>query len=284
MQRRLEALGRSAADEAPIPPPTSGEGRMPGAPPAAELQPLPVRALLPNAITVLALCAGLTGIRFAVAGEFEKAALAVVAAAILDGIDGRVARLVRGTSRFGAELDSLSDVTAFGIAPALILYYWSLSDLGRGGWAAALFFAVCCALRLARFNAALDEEDVPHRRLGFLTGVPAPAGAGLALLPLFLVLALEHDLGLGAEVRAWVVAASTVLVGLAMVSTVPTWGWRTLRLPRRLRLPALALVGVFAAALPMAPWSTLSALALAYLAAMPLAVLRFRRLSRPGKV
>jgi CDP-diacylglycerol--serine O-phosphatidyltransferase len=257
-----------------------GAGGQPAAVPAAEapLPPIPLRALIPNAITVLALCAGLTGVRFAIGGDFEKAAAAVVIAGVLDGIDGRVARLLKGTSRFGAELDSLSDVTAFGIAPALILFLWSLQDLGRGGWIVALFFAVCCALRLARFNASLDLEDAPLKRLGFLTGVPAPAGAGLALSPLFLVLALEHSFGLSPEVRASAVALTTALAGLAMVSTIPTWGWKWVTVPRRARLLALALVAVFAAALATAPWATLTALALAYVAAMPLAMLRFARL------
>jgi CDP-diacylglycerol--serine O-phosphatidyltransferase len=242
--------------------------------------PIPLRALIPNAITVLALCAGLTGVRFAIGGDYEKAAAAVVIAAILDGIDGRVARLLKGTSRFGAELDSLSDVTAFGIAPALILYLWSLQDLGRGGWVVALFFAVCCALRLARFNASLDLDDAPLKRLGFMTGVPAPAGAGIALAPLFLVLALEHSFGASPEVRASLVALTTSLAGLAMVSTLPTWGWTWVKVPRRARLLALAMVAVFAAALATAPWATLTAVALAYLAAMPFAWLRFRALHR----
>ena len=138
---------------------------------------IPLRALLPNAITMLALCAGATGVRFAISGEFEKAVTAITVAALLDGIDGRVARLLRGTSRFGAELDSLSDVTAFGIAPALVLYLWALQMLGPVGWVAALSIAVCCALRLARFNIALDQDDLPKKQLGFTTGVPAPVGA-----------------------------------------------------------------------------------------------------------
>jgi CDP-diacylglycerol--serine O-phosphatidyltransferase len=240
--------------------------------------PIPLRALIPNAITVLALCAGLTGVRFALGGDFEKAAAAVVIAAVLDGIDGRVARLLKGTSRFGAELDSLSDVTAFGIAPALILYLWSLQDLGRGGWVVALFFAVCCALRLARFNASLDLEDAPLKRLGFLTGVPAPAGAGLALAPLFLALALEHSFGLSPEVRASAVAVTTGLAGLAMVSALPTWGWKWVKVPRRYRLIALAMVAVFAAALATTPWATLTAVAFAYVVAMPFALWRYMRL------
>src|SRR5512146_2982901 len=160
---------------------------------------------------MLALCSGATGVRFAISGEFEKAAAAIVIAGLLDGIDGRVARLLRGTSRFGAELDSLSDVTAFGIAPALILYLWALHDLGRFGWVVALALAVCCALRLARVNAALDQEDIPKTRLGFTTGVPAPAGAGMALMPLFWDLA--HDGALSAD-PALTAAITAVVVGL----------------------------------------------------------------------
>jgi len=164
---------------------------------------LPMRALIPNAITLAALCFGLTGVRFAIAGDFERAILAVVIAGVLDGIDGRVARLLKGQSRFGAELDSLSDLTAHGVAPALIIYLWSLQNLsipgitggwlkiGNIGWIVALAHAACCALRLARFNANLDVDDQPHKRAGFLTGVPAPVGAGLTLSPIFLDLWLE---------------------------------------------------------------------------------------------
>ena len=147
---------------------------------------LPIRAVIPNAVTVLALCFGLTGVRFAIGGEWEKAVGAVIVAGVLDGIDGRIARLLKGASKFGAELDSLADLTAFGVAPALILYLWSLQYLPGIGWVFALAHAVACALRLARFNARLDVDDQPHRRAGYLTGIPAPVGAGLALSPLFI--------------------------------------------------------------------------------------------------
>ncbi len=247
--------------------------RGPRTPPA-----LPVRALIPNAITMLALCAGATGVRFAISGEFDKAAAAVVIAAVLDGIDGRVARLLRGTSRFGAELDSLSDVTAFGVAPALILYLWALEDLGRMGWVVALLLAVCCALRLARFNAAIDREDLPKKRLGFTTGVPAPAGAGLALMPLFWALA-HGDEAFGGDplLRAQVTAVVVTLTALLMVSSLPGWGFQAVRLPRSARLFALAAVGLFAASLAQAPWMTLFAIGLAYAAAFPFALLRYRQ-------
>jgi CDP-diacylglycerol--serine O-phosphatidyltransferase len=164
--------------------------------PARRPKGIPLRTLLPNAITALALCSGLFGIRYGIAGEWEKAAGAIVLAAFLDVMDGRIARLLKGQSRFGAELDSLSDVTAFGVAPAIILYQWMLAAIGPGeaayeywaryGWLLALGHAACGALRLARFNANIDVLDQPHKSAGFLTGIPAPAGAGLALLPLFL--------------------------------------------------------------------------------------------------
>lgn len=240
---------------------------------------LPLRSLIPNAITMLALCAGATGVRFAISGEFEKAAAAVVIAGVLDGLDGRVARMLKGTSRFGAELDSLSDVTAFGIAPALIMYLWALQYLGGLGWVIALAHAVCCALRLARFNAALDMEDGSQKRLGFLTGIPAPAAAGIALSPLFLSLAT----GWFDSEPMWRAVAAAALLGitaLGMVSTWPTWGWKAIRMPRGARVPALVFVGLFAAALAQSPWWTLTAVTAVYLLTAPLATLRMKRLLR----
>ena len=242
--------------------------------------PLPLRALIPNAITMLALCSGATGVRFAISGEFDKAAAAIVIAAVLDGIDGRVARLLRGTSRFGAELDSLSDVTAFGVAPALILYLWALDDLGRIGWVVALALAVCCALRLARFNTSLDQEDLPKKRLGFTTGVPAPAGAALALMPLFWSLAHDGALDPDPHSRAIVTAVVTAVTAFLMVSALPVWGFKAVHIPRSARLFVLAAVGIFAAALGQAPWLTLFTLALLYAVALPFAVLRYGRLRK----
>jgi CDP-diacylglycerol--serine O-phosphatidyltransferase len=239
--------------------------------PTAALGTVPLRMLIPNAITMMALTAGATGVRFAMGGEFGKAATAIVVAGILDGIDGRVARLLRGTSRFGAELDSLSDVTAFGIAPAFILYLWALQDLGRFGWAVALALAIACALRLARFNAALDEEDAPRKRLGFLTGVPAPAGAGLALSPLFLSLALDGPL-------AGAVALVTLAAALLMVSSLPTWSATSLKVPRAARLLALLGVGLFAGVLAQAPWATLATVAFVYALSIPFAWAKYRSL------
>src|SRR5215510_133097 len=164
--------------------------------------------LIPNMLTIIALCAGLTAIRFGLLGHWEKAVFAIVVAGILDGLDGRIARLLNGASRFGAELDSLSDFISFGVAPALLLYYWTLNGLGGFGWALALLFAVCCALRLARFNTRLENTDLPAWTSRFFTGVPAPAGAGLALLPIFATL----ELGRGLVDRPVVVGPFMLLV------------------------------------------------------------------------
>src|SRR5205807_3374386 len=147
---------------------------------------IPVRTLLPNLITLLALCAGLTAIRLAVEDKLEWAVAAIVFAALLDGIDGRVARMIKGTSRFGAELDSLADFVNFGVAPGLILYHWGLSPLGNLGWIAAMVFAICAGLRLARFNVQIEDPGRPHWAGNFFTGMPAPAGAITVLLPMYL--------------------------------------------------------------------------------------------------
>ncbi len=241
---------------------------------------LPLRALIPNAITMLALCAGATAVRFAIDGAFDKAAAAIVIAGVLDGIDGRVARFLRGTSRFGAELDSLSDVTAFGVAPALVLYLWALHELGRFGWVVALALAVGCALRLARFNAALDKDDLPKKRLGFTTGVPAPAGAGMALIPLFWSLA--HDGALDADPfsRAVIVAVVVGVTAVLMVSALPGWGFKSVQVPRSARLFVLGGIGLYAAAMAQWPWRMLFVLALAYAVAFPFASIHYARLRK----
>src|SRR5476649_1074110 len=158
----------------------------PAPPPRRRFRPIPVRTLVPNLITLLALCAGLTAIRLAVEQKLEWALAAIVFAALLDGIDGRIARLLKGTSRFGAELDSLADFVNFGVAPALILYFWGLHELKSAGWIAAIVFAICAALRLARFNVMIDDPNKPTWAGNFFTGIPAPAGAITVLLPIYL--------------------------------------------------------------------------------------------------
>lgn len=237
---------------------------------------IPLRAVPPNATTVLALCSGLTGVRFAIGGDWEKAIASIVVASILDGLDGRIARMLKGESRFGAELDSLSDVIAFGVSPAIILYLWSLSFVPKYGWVIALTHAVCCALRLARFNAQLDTADQPRKSAGYFTGIPAPAGAALALLPVMLWLAT----GLEIFQRTFVVAPWTIVVALLMISDLATYSWSSFRLRQEYRLPALLLIALLGGALFTSPWATLSVLGIAYAAMIPFAVRSYARVKR----
>lgn len=239
---------------------------------------LSMRAVVPNAITAAALCSGLTGIRFAIAGDFEKAVQAVILAGLLDGIDGRAARLLKAQTRFGAELDSLADSISFGVAPALIVYLWTLHQLPSMGWICALAFAICCVLRLARFNARLDMLDQPHKRAGFLTGVPAPLGAGLVFLPLYLWIAT----GLAAFANPVAVSLWIAFVAFLMISNLPTLSWSRMRPPPTMRLGVIALVGLTMAALLTEPWFTLAALSLAYLALIPLGLAFYARFRRRG--
>lgn len=237
---------------------------------------LAMRAVVPNAITAAALCSGLTGIRFAIGGEWEKAVFAVILAGVLDGIDGRIARLLKAQSRFGAELDSLSDSLSFGMAPALILFLWSLEGLPRFGWFAALAFALCCALRLARFNAQIDMDDQPHKSAGFLTGVPAPLGAGLVFLPLYLWAASGEELFR----NPLLVAVWAVIIAFLMISNLATLSWSSIRPGPTVRLEVIALVGMLFAALLLETWWTLAALAVIYLALMPMGYMRYARIRR----
>lgn len=234
------------------------------------------RALLPNAVTALALAFGLTGIRFAAGGEWEKALAAIVVAGILDAMDGRIARLLRAESRFGAELDSLSDVIAFGVAPAIVIFLWSLTDAPQFGWIAALALALACALRLARFNAQIDSDWQPHKSAGFLTGVPAPAGAGLAFMPVYLWLVTDMEL-----FRTWYVTMPWVLfVAILMISNIATYSWSSLRIRRSSRLFAIAGVGLLGAALVTNPWITLLVIAGLYLALLPFSIAGYARVKR----
>ncbi len=238
---------------------------------------LTLRALVPNAITAGALCVGLTGIRFAISGEFEKSVLAIILAGVLDGIDGRAARLLKAQSRFGAELDSLADSISFGVAPALILYLWALQDLPRLGWFAALAFAICCVLRLARFNARLDIDDQPHKSAGFLTGVPAPVGAGLAFLPLYLWIASGRN-AIFAEpllVGGWL-----VVIAFLLISSLPTLSWGRLRPRRNVRLELIAGAGLLVAALLTEPWLTMVAISVGYLLLIPVGLVTYAKVRR----
>lgn len=249
---------------------------------------IPLRALAPNAVTALALCSGLTGVRYAItamAGEpmsarwlldWQMAAGLIILAGVLDGLDGRIARMLKGESRFGAELDSLSDVIAFGVSPAIIMFLWSLQALPRYGWLFALGHAVCCALRLARFNAQIDAAEQPHKSAGFLTGVPAPAGAGLLMLPLFLWLCT----GLDIFRLPWIVAPWAAFVAFLMVSDVATYSWSAFRFRRGIRLWLLVAVAMLGAALIVATWETLALISIIYVLAIPFGMRGYARVRR----
>jgi CDP-diacylglycerol--serine O-phosphatidyltransferase len=233
--------------------------------------------LAPNVITVGALASGLTAIRFAFEGRWQLAVTAILVAAILDALDGRMARLLKSASDFGAELDSLSDVIAFGVAPAIVIYLWALNTGSGPGWIAALFFTVCCALRLARFNTNMGR--LPPYAYNYFTGVPAPAGAGLALLPM--VVSFE----IGAEfvrypllVGAWLVA-----IGALMVSRLPTYSFKKSKVPQEYVLFILVAAGLLVAGLAGAPWRTLTVVGVLYLLSLPFAYRSYSRLRREAE-
>jgi CDP-diacylglycerol--serine O-phosphatidyltransferase len=282
---RLEP--RTAANEAPAGAETSEPGQGEAGPakepdPYIEAPPrrryrfrnVPLRIILPNLVTLLALCMGLTAIRFAMEGSYELAVLAVVAAAILDGLDGRLARALRGTSRFGAELDSLADFVDFGVAPALILYMWSLHEIKSLGWFAALIFAIACALRLARFNVMIDDPNRPAWQAHFFTGMPAPAGALVALLPLYLHLSF---FSLSNSARFVPIEIGyLLLVAFLMASRIPHFSGKKIgRVPREYVIVVLLGVASLVLLLATFPMEVLVVLTLAYLATIPLAYRKF---------
>ncbi|MEL7189652.1 MAG: phosphatidylcholine/phosphatidylserine synthase [Pseudomonadota bacterium] len=237
---------------------------------------LSLRAMLPNAITAAALCAGLTGISFAIEEQWKYAVLAVVLAAVLDGVDGRIARMLNAQSRFGAELDSLADCISFGVAPALILFVWSLQGLPSFGWFAALGFAICMALRLARFNAQIDVENQPHKSAGFLTGVPAPVGAGLAFLPVYLWIETGNE-----AFRDPLTATLWLgLIAVLVISNIATLSWAAIRPRRDVRLPLIAISGMAVAATLVEPWWLLITLSVGYLVLMPYALFKYGKVKR----
>jgi CDP-diacylglycerol--serine O-phosphatidyltransferase len=237
---------------------------------------IPVRVLLPNLITLLALCSGVTAIRLGIEGRYELAAGCVILAIMLDAVDGRLARMLKGSSRFGAELDSLADFVNFGVAPAVLIHLWSLHALRNLGWIVSLALAVCCALRLARFNVAIDDPDKPAWMMNFFTGVPAPAGAGLAMLPMYL-----GFLGVptSTDAAAKFILPYTAVVAMLMVSRVPTFSGKTIgqRVSREMVLPILALAAFTVAMLIAFTWEVLTFLAFLYLAMLPVGVKSYYR-------
>jgi CDP-diacylglycerol--serine O-phosphatidyltransferase len=247
-------------------------------PPERGRRGIPLRAVVPNAVTALALCSGLSAIRFGMSGDWQRAMIFIGFAAVLDGMDGRIARALKGQSRFGAELDSLSDVVAFGVAPALIVYLWVLRDWNPYGWIFALAYAVCMALRLARFNAGIDVEDQPHKSAGFLTGVPAPAGAAVMLLPILLWLASDGHWTWLRDYRF--VAPWAAFSAFMIISSVATWSLGSLRLRRNVRLEAIVLIAILGGALFSVPWETLSLVVIVYLALIPFSMASYARIRR----
>jgi CDP-diacylglycerol--serine O-phosphatidyltransferase len=239
------------------------------------LRQIPLRVLVPNVITLLALCAGLTGIRLAIEERYELALAAIVFAAMLDAVDGRVARMIKGTSRFGAELDSLADFVNFGVAPGLILYFWGLKPLGNLGWIAAMVFAICAALRLARFNVQIEDPNRPVWAGNFFTGIPAPAGAITVLLPIYLYF-------LGVTVPGAVALVYTFAIAAMMVSRFPVLSGKQLgtRVPPELVLPVILVAVLLIALLVSYPWQLMTATAVVYLACLPFGWFSYRRHQR----
>lgn len=245
------------------------------------LQGLSLAIVIPNMITVAATCAALTGVRFALEGRLNFAVIAILLAAVLDGLDGRMARLLNATSSFGEQMDSLSDVIAFGVAPGLIVYYWILIDIGGPiggfGWVTALFYTVCCSLRLARFNSRLTT--MPAYAYNFFQGVPAPAGAGLMLMPLILSFVLE-DIFPNKTIHfpAIGIAIWTIAVGLLMISELPTYSFKKLKIPPSWILPILALLALALAGISGAPWISLLIILTLYLFSIPLSIISYQKL------
>jgi len=262
-----------------MPPPRYGGPRL--RLPKRRFRRIPVRTLVPNIITLLALCAGLTAIRMAFENRYVLALAAIVFAAFLDGIDGRLARFLKGTSRFGAELDSLADFVNFGVAPALILYFWGLHALKSAGWIAAMVFAICAALRLARFNVMVDDPDKPAWASNFFVGVPAPAGAITVLLPIYVAL-----LGLPrSELLNWLTLVYTLAIASLMVSRLPVFSGKRVgtRVPPEMVGPAVLVAVLFIALLIAYPWIILTAGTLAYLGALPFGYLSYRGYERRSR-
>lgn len=233
--------------------------------------------LIPNLMTLTALAAGLTAIQYAWNEDWERAVLAILVAVILDTMDGAVARLLKATSEFGAQLDSLSDFLAFGVAPSIILYSWILEESGKIGWMAMIIFAAASALRLARFN--VTQKVLPAWKKGFFSGVPAPAGAGLALLPLIIWIqspSFFDDYSFASPlVGLW-----TILIAGMMISRIPTFSTKGINLPQRFAIPALAFAALLIAALVHAPWPTLTIAGLFYIAGIPFAIRHFQKLQK----
>lgn len=244
----------------------------------ARLKGQPLNKLIPNMLTLAALCAGLSGIRFALLEKWEWAVACIIVAAFLDNLDGRMARLLGGSTKFGAELDSLSDFISFGVAPPVIVYLWSLQDIGDVGWISVLLFSMCNAMRLARFNSR-QGEVLPAWAFNYFTGVSAPVGAGFALLPMMLFFQS------GADVFRAPLVTATVLVGTAalMISTIPTFSFKSIKIPHKYVFFAILLVGLFVSLLITHFWATAIVSIVSYFVSIPFSMRSFSRLKREAE-
>lgn len=237
-----------------------------------KLTSLPIRKIIPNIVTTLAVCAGVTSIRYAMSGHFSKAIICIFLAAFFDMLDGRVARMLKGSTKFGAELDSLSDFVSFGVAPAILMYKWTLFDFPKFGWFFCLLFAICMAMRLARFNTMLDDEPQPPYWNNFFTGVPAPAAAALGILPVMLSFEFREYEFLRSN---WFCSIVMFVVAMLMISRIPTISTKHMKVPTYMVVPLFVVV-VFGATLVFSqPWLVLSSMVILYVVTLPLGVLWF---------
>lgn len=238
-----------------------------------KLTSLPFRKIAPNIVTMLALCAGVTSIRYSISAEWVKAVLCIFLAALFDGLDGRVARMLKGSTKFGAELDSLSDFVSFGVAPAILLYQWSLSTLPKFGWFFCLLMSIGMAMRLARFNTMLDEEPQPSYWEHFFVGVPAPAAAALTMMPVMISFDFPE---LNYIVKSHVFCAILLcIVSFLMVSRIPTFSTKKLKVPTCLLVPMMLIVALFASFIITMPWITLGIMTVVYALSIPVGIIVF---------
>jgi CDP-diacylglycerol--serine O-phosphatidyltransferase len=237
-------------------------------------QAISIRTILPSVVTLLAFISGLSSIKFALSDKWEFAVAAIIFAGVFDGLDGHVARLLNSTSRFGAELDSLSDVVAFGVAPAVVLYLWSLESIDRVGWAASILYASAMALRLARFNARMDEEDDPRKRFGFLTGIPAPVGAALALAPMMVDFSITDG---ALKAQAYYIAPYVLVIALLLVSTLPTISLKALRIKKQYFVLLMLVIAAIITGLFVHTWLAMLFIGVVYLASLPVCFVAYQK-------
>ena len=234
---------------------------------------LPFRKIAPNIVTMLALCAGVTSIRYSISDQWVKAVLCIFLAAFFDGLDGRVARMLKGSTKFGAELDSLSDFVSFGVAPAILLFQWSLFDLPKFGWFFCLLMSVGMAMRLARFNTMLDDEPQPVYWQHFFVGVPAPAAAALTMMPVMISFDFPE---ISHIVRSHTFCATLLcVVSFLMVSRIPTFSTKKLKVPTYMVVPMMLIVVLFASFVINQPWLTLGIMTIAYALSIPVGIVVF---------